>query len=46
MTAIAMLGLTLVPGLKKVHLVWTNQLLMEKDKSDFADVWELMQKKS
>jgi len=39
MAAIGLLTLTTAKKFRKVHFVFSNKLLLEKDQSDFKDLW-------
>ena len=43
MAAIGFLTLMSYKSIKKIHLVFPNKMLLEKDQEDFSDLWTLMQ---
>ena len=37
--AVSIAYLALLYGVKKIHIVFTNKCLMDKDQADFEDLW-------
>ena len=42
MATIGLLALTYLKKYRKVHFVFCNKLLLEKDQPDFTDVWKMV----
>ena len=41
-SALALLLLSHHSGIKFVHIVYLNQILLRKDREDFADLWSMI----